>query len=348
MKILVVDDSLVYQSKIKAALSGQTWIQVVGTATNGQTALDLLDRYDVDLMTLDMEMPVLNGIETLKKLAHHKKRPKVIVFSSSTQKGSEKTMEALAQGANDFVPKPSVEAGGRSPEELIREHLLPKIRQFLPGSGKATAATAEITKKIETYPVKHIDTFVPSIVVMASSTGGPAAHDTLFRELKGELRCPILITQHMPPVFTAAFAKRINGYGGIPCAEAVHNEPLENKIYVAPGDYHMSLKKVNGRLHIHLDQSSLINSVRPAADPLFETAASFFGPKCMGFVLTGMGEDGLAGARSVKKNGGGIMIQDKNSCVVFGMPGAIWAAKIQDSMGPLEEIRKQLSRMVFK
>jgi len=341
VKVLIVDDSLAYQSKIKAALSSVPWLQVVATAHNGQEALQILDKQAIDLITLDMEMPILSGIDTLKKIRERQTRPKVIVFSSSTRQGSEKTLEALSLGANDFVAKPVMTGATKTPEQIIRDDLLPKIQQFLPISQRSQA-------RRDTFPAKHIETFIPSIIVLASSTGGPAAHDIIFRDLRGELRCPILIAQHMPPIFTETFAKRLSSYNNLPCFEAKDGEILKNQIYVAPGDFHMMLRKEVGITKIQLNKNATRNSVRPAADFLFESAAELYGPKCMGFVLTGMGEDARDGARAIKQHSGGIMIQNQESCVVFGMPGAVCSAGFFDSIGSLEDIKRQLYRMVLK
>lgn len=370
MKVLIVDDSVVYRSKIKAALSGADGIEVVGSASNGKIALELLEQKDVDLMTLDMEMPVMNGLETLKALRERGSKVKVIVFSSSTRSGSEATLDALSAGAKDFVAKPTGSGDFTdSAEELIRKDLLPKLRQFMNTSpstlrSMSTQAPIDVRPPVQLaptsahgsqtvvprspYPKKELTSFMPSIVVIASSTGGPSAHDAIFKGLSGKLRCPILIAQHMPPVFTTSFAKRIGSHGGLPSKEAKHLETLANEIYVAPGDYHMSLDMVAGQIKTRLDQGPQRNSVRPAADFLFESAAKLFGPKVMGLVLTGMGEDGLAGAIAVKTAGGGMMIQNQESCVVFGMPGAVFNAGAFDTQGDLTSIQKLLSRMVFE
>lgn len=364
MKVLIVDDSVVYRSQIKAALAGQSGIEVVGAASNGKIALEMLEQKEVDVMTLDMEMPVMNGLETLRALRARGSKVKVIVFSSSTRSGSEATLDALGAGAKDFVAKPDGSATiGGGAEELIRKDLLPKLRQFLnaPSAGRlAPKVDAPVSPVVAapifggtpagpvSYPKKDLATFIPSVIVIASSTGGPAAHDAIFKGLSGKLRCPILIAQHMPPVFTTSFAKRLGAHANIPSKEAKHGEVLANEIYVAPGDYHLSLALVNGKITTLLDQGPQRNSVRPAADFLFETAAQIFGSKVMGIVLTGMGEDGLAGSKAVKSASGGILIQNQESCVVFGMPGAVHAAGAFDAQGDLEAIQKILARMAFE
>ncbi len=355
MRVLIVDDSVVYRSQIRAALEGEPLIEVVGVASNGKIALEMLEQKSVDVVTLDMEMPVLNGLETLKEIRAKNHNVKVIVFSSLTVRGSEAALDALTHGAQDFVTKPTGAEGSMSDAAAgIKRSLVPKILQFLVNKESVAAPSrpAPVKDPIHQLPQqflrKELATFHPSAVVIASSTGGPSAHEELFSALHGELRCPIFIAQHMPPVFTATFAKRIQQISGIPCAEGIQGEVVQNKIYVAPGDYHMTLGQVNGAITIQLDKKPQRNSVRPAADFLFESAAALYRGKCMSVVLTGMGEDGLDGARAVKAQGGGVMIQSEASCVVFGMPGAVWRAGLQDGVGALPEIHVALARMVLK
>lgn len=353
MRILIVDDSAVYRSKIRAALTGTAWIEIVGSASNGKTALEMLSQKPVDLVTLDMEMPTLDGLQTLRALRQKDKATKVIVFSSSTLRGSEATLEALASGADDFVTKPMVNDGS-SPEEAIRRDLLPKIAQFRaqvrgePPSAPKPCLPSAPPRQQPACGTKSLGAFKPAAIVIASSTGGPTAHEAIFKGLGKKLRCPIFIAQHMPPVFTTSFAGRIASFSGLPCKEAIDGEVVTNSIYVAPGDFHLLVKRQQGRLVTLLSKLPQRNSVRPAADFLFESAAETYGEGCMGFVLTGMGEDGLAGAKAVKSAGGGIMIQDEKSCVVFGMPGAVFAAKSHDGIGNLEEIRRMLERMALE
>jgi two-component system chemotaxis response regulator CheB len=267
-------------------------------------------------------------------------------------RGSEATLDALASGADDFVAKPAWPGGASSPEDAIGRELLPKIRQFFREDSLASAPAVE---RMVPAPAarskllgKDLETFRPAALVIASSTGGPAAHDTIFRGMSGKLGRPIFIAQHMPPVFTTSFAKRIADISGLPCKEAVSGETVQNEIYVAPGDYHLTLAREGDRVVTRLDKESPRNSVRPAADSLFESASAIYGSRCMGFVLTGMGEDGLAGARQIKANGGGIMIQSEQSCVVFGMPGAVCAAGLYDAVGSLERVRTLIARMVLQ
>jgi two-component system chemotaxis response regulator CheB len=351
MKVLIVDDSVVMRSQIKSSLDGVDFIEVVGTANNGKIALQRLEQITVEAVILDMEMPELNGIETIKAIRKAKHPVRILVFSALTTSGSMATLDALSAGADDFIAKPS--GPGMSLEnavEKIREQIVPKLNQFLTIKDKLALRNKEAspgsTLEIPAFNKKDLSTFIPSVVVIGSSTGGPPALEKVLADLPKILRVPILIAQHMPPVFTASFAKRLSQITGIECEEGKDGEVLKNnKIYIAPGDYHMSLVKISNQIQIKLDKMPHRNSVRPAVDPLFETAANLYGAKTLAIVLTGMGEDGLVGAKAVKSESGGVAIQNKESCVVFGMPGAIHAAKLQDGEGDLTFINNLVKRV---
>ncbi|MDH4467655.1 MAG: chemotaxis-specific protein-glutamate methyltransferase CheB [Bacteriovoracaceae bacterium] len=351
MKVLIVDDSVVMRSQIKSSLDGVDFIEVVGAANNGKIALQRLEQITVEAVILDMEMPELNGIETIKAIRKAKYPVRILVFSALTTSGSMATLDALSAGADDFIAKPS--GPGMSLEnavEKIREQIVPKLNQFLNEKEKLSlkqkVESPEGSFSEQTFAKKDLSNFIPSLIVIGSSTGGPPAIEKVLSDLPKTLRVPILIAQHMPPVFTASFAKRLGQITGIECEEGRDGEILNNnKIYIAPGDFHMSLVKVSNQVQIKLDKTPHRNSVRPAVDPLFETAANLYGPKTLAIVLTGMGEDGLVGARAIKSENGAVAIQNKESCVVFGMPGAINAAQLQDAEGDLTFINHLVKRV---
>lgn len=352
MRVLIVDDSVVFRSQIKAALEGAALIEVVGVANNGKIAIQKLGQLSVDLVTLDMEMPEMGGLETIREIKKLKYPVRIIVFSSHTTRGSEMAIEALALGADDFLPKPVLSEGAQLSDinSRIRAELLPKINQFIVDPSKSKSVVGGlpgISARVETgFQKKDISTFLPHALVVGSSTGGPPALEKVLGGLKPPLKIPIFIVQHMPPVFTASLAKRIQDITGIPSEEAKNEEEVKaNHIYVAPGNYHMSLKKTDS-VRIVLDQAPQRNSVRPAVDVLFESAAKIYGTKCMAVVLTGMGEDGMLGCRAIKQSGGGVMIQDKESCVVFGMPGAVFQAGCYDEILNPQSIFSHIKRMV--
>ncbi len=354
MKILIVDDSVVFRSTIKLALSGIPDIEVTGTASNGKFALAKLETNPVDLIILDYEMPEMNGLETLRELRKKDQQTRVIVFSSQTMSGAEKALEALRNGADDVLPK-TVNSGSSSESitEQIRADLLPKVLQFLakgtfqPKPTRIEPLLSSLPGSVqkEKFSQNSLVYFKPEIILIGSSTGGPNALEVIFKELRMPVRCPILIVQHMPPVFTQCLAERLQEITKISAGEAKQMEVLRpGQIYMAPGDYHMTLFRDQGQIKLRLDQGPQRNSVRPAVDPLFETASEIYGNKCMGFILTGMGEDGVVGATAVKRCGGGIMIQNEASCVVYGMPGSVFEAGAYDAIGDLQQIGAALKR----
>jgi two-component system, chemotaxis family, protein-glutamate methylesterase/glutaminase len=261
--------------------------------------------------------------------------------------GADVTLEALSAGAQDFATKPFGDSlTFENAALMIRNVLLPKIQQFIVPQAAPIIRMENVPagRSFSRYPVEKS---LPSVVVIGSSTGGPAALEEVLRGLLGKrLRCPVLITQHMPPVFTASLAQRFEKLTGIPCSEGKHHDQLENKIYVAPGDFHMSLGRINGEIRLILDQGPQRNYVRPAVDPLFETAAEIYKNRCVGIVLTGMGVDGALGAIAIKEKGGGMVIQNRESCIVYGMPLAVYEQGAYDQIADLHQIRELLLGMV--
>lgn len=342
IKVLIVDDSVLFRSQIQIALKGIPEIEVVGSAANGSVALEKMKNQAIDICTLDIEMPVMDGIETLKQMKALGIKTKAIMFSSITVASAEKTLEAMQIGAFDFISKPPVSDSNLSPSEKIKEVLLPKIHSIFDAPKKEISQEVMPPVKKESHKVIW-ELFYPEVLVIASSTGGPNALVDFFSHLKDPLPFPILITQHMPPIFTASLAERLGAHSGKVSKEAVHGEVLQpNQIYVAPGNFHMSLKGDKKKPTIHLDQREMRNYVRPCADYLFETAASIYGKNTLGIVFTGMGRDGCEGAQAIKENKGKILIQDEKSSVVFGMPGAIFDLGLQDFEGDPIEIATKL------
>jgi len=350
MKVLIVDDSVVFRSQIKAALSGSPLIEVVGVASDGKIAIEKMKAEPVDLITLDLEMPRMNGLETIREMKKLKLPTRVIVFASRTKTGTEMALDALKEGADDFIAKPANVQSIEDAQQKISQDLVPKILQFA-NSDSTTAhipnASAGVLPANLSFKKIHIESIIPRVILIGCSTGGPTALETLFAGLKGPLPCPILIVQHMPPGFTTTLARRIEAISKIPCEEAKQWAKLsENKIYIAPGDYHMRLHQKADDIFLKLDQGPQRHNVRPAVDNLFESATPIYGDKVVAFVLTGMGEDGLQGVREIKRAGGGVMIQDKASCVVFGMPGAIFNDGCFDKIGNLQEIQTAMAKLL--
>ncbi len=363
MRVMVVDDSVVFRSQLKNCLDGEQGISVVSSAANGKIALDRLEREPCDLIILDLEMPEMNGLEFLEEFRRRNMPQKVIIFAAPTKEGAGQVMACLNAGASDFIAKPASAISLQDALDGIKRDLLPKIQQFKKRHHSATeksigalstpvnAGLGEKSSDLaSTYKSILLETFKPQVVVIGSSTGGPMALEKLFAALNGKTPLvPILIAQHMPPYFTEALAKRIESVSGIPSAEGKAGEPiLPGRVYMAPGDYHMTIQRLpqGSKPVIKLDQSAKRNSVRPAVDYLFESAAREYASSCAGFVLTGMGEDGKDGSIAIKRSQGGIMIQDKETSVVWGMPGSVHAVGAFDKEGNIEECSRILLHMV--
>jgi two-component system, chemotaxis family, protein-glutamate methylesterase/glutaminase len=338
IKVLIVDDSVLFRSQIQLALKDVDDIEIVGYAINGKMALEKVSSQDVDLMILDLEMPVMDGMTTVKNLRLLQKSPKVILFSSMNRSSAEKTIELMKLGALDFVAKPVPDDSNRPPHEKIRTCLLPKILSLFPSQVLVASKFCGKTNF-------NWRDFKPEILVIASSTGGPSALNDFFELMNTPVSFPILVTQHMPPVFTTSLAQHLGNISGKKSSEAIHGEILQpNQIYVAPGNYHMSITGTRTQQMIQLDQGPARNFVRPCADFLFESSAHIFKTNTLGIVLTGMGRDGADGAVAIKGLGGAVMIQDQASSVVFGMPGAVYESGQFDYMGtPQDLARKVLS-----
>lgn len=350
IRVLVVDDSVVFRTQIKAALEQSPEIEVVGTANNGKIAMQKLEQLSVDLITLDMEMPEMDGPETIREIKRNKFPVRILIFSAHTQRGSEAALQALTLGADDFLPKiDSAPSFGGSPADAIAKELIPKVLQFKDSIRPQVVSRdvpAESRHSIQQKERLNLKNFMPSAVVIGCSTGGPAALESILKSIKGPLRIPIFIAQHMPPVFTASLGRRLSMITGIECAEGQDQEVVKaNRIYIAPGDFHMCVVKQGDKVKITLNKNPQRNSVRPAVDYLFETAAMVYGSSLMSIILTGMGEDGLQGCKAIKQMKGGVAIQNKESCIVFGMPGAIFQNDLQDEILNLEELSELLNKM---
>lgn len=360
MKILIVDDSVVFRSQIKSALEGFDDIEVVNSAANGKIAMERLEQNLIDVVILDLEMPVMDGMAMLDEMRKKNFQQKVIVFAASTGEGIDLTLSALKAGATDFILKSSSNGSLEQALEGIQKELVPKILQFKnkitpnklsafnPRKEIITIHEADIPKKILNN--KKIDDFKPKSIGIGASTGGPNALEKIFTQLKGvSFSIPIFLAQHMPPKFTEALAKRIQVISDHPTHEAKNGEiALPGHIYIAPGDFHMTVEQSTSenKTIIRLDQGPKRNSVRPAVDNLFESLANVYGNRCAVFVLTGMGEDGLQGSKAIKSVSGGVIIQDAESSIVWGMPGSIFEANAYDVIGNLEECAKYLIQMI--
>ena len=350
-KVLIVDDSVVFRTAISQALENVNGLEIFKAVSNGKIAIDFLkSNSDIDLITLDMEMPVLDGLETIKEIRKFNKDVKIIVFSSQTVSGAEKTIDALSSGANDFVSKTESEGTIERSIELIRETLIPKIEAIV--SNHISREVAE--KKLEVFQesgagVIELDQALekvlikPKLIVVGCSTGGPDALTQVFSSIKGKISIPILIVQHMPPVFTAKLASMLDKLSQVNVKEAKVGDRLSPGVcYLAPGDYHMFLKK---DLTLGLNQEEKVCYVRPAVDVLFNSVAENFKDQVLSIVLTGMGEDGANGCTTLSKNGAYQFIQDEESSIVWGMPGAVNSRGIGATVVHLSSIGELISEI---
>jgi two-component system, chemotaxis family, protein-glutamate methylesterase/glutaminase len=350
IRVLVVDDSAVFRQSVSSVLSADPEIYVVGTAPNGKIALTKVDQLNPDIVTLDIEMPEMDGLETLKILKQKHPRIGAIMFSIHTERGATQTIDALSLGAFDFVTKPSGTGSYSASMNRIKEELIPIIKEcrkkidsnryvsrstvapVLIKSPFPPAATA-VQRKTYVAPVVAKIKVKHEVVSIGVSTGGPNALAEIIPRLPGHTGVPYFIVQHMPPIFTKQLAERLNSKSQLTVVEATDNEDIKpNIVYIAPGNFHMEVKERNGIKCIGLNQGPLENSCRPAVDVLFRSVARLYGRKALGVILTGMGKDGFLGSEMMKQNGSYIIAQDQESCVVYGMPKFVIESGISDEV----------------
>jgi len=345
IRVMVVDDAVVVRRIVTDVLSADPDIEVVGTAPNGRLALGKLAQLAPDLITLDIEMPEMDGLETLVELRKSHPRLPVIMFSTLTERGASATLEALARGASDYVTKPANVGSVTLAKERIRDELIPRIRAL---SGRVAmlprpAVRAAPKPASATAPSRPALPLRVDVLVIGVSTGGPNALAELIPGLPEDFPLPIAIVQHMPPVFTRFLADRLSATSKLRVREGEEGGVLEpGVVWVAPGNYHMILRRDADRVRVSLNQASPENSCRPAVDPLFRSAVDLYGNRTLGLILTGMGQDGLIGSGAIRRAGGQVLAQDEASSVVWGMPGAVVGAGLADQVLPLDRIVVEL------
>ena len=347
IRIVVVDDSSVFRSLVTSVLNSCPGIEVVGSAANGKLGLETLREVQADVAIIDLEMPEMDGIALLEAMTSARLNTKAILFASATKHSATSTLRALNRGAVDFVVKPDgASSQTNSVGTKIKELLLPKILEIGANHPRVSATSPTHEPKIVRpyFPAVRWDSFLPRALVVGSSTGGPAALEKILAGI-GELRLPVFIVQHMPPLFTTALAERLSSISGLTVCEAVHQEVVKpGKVYLAPGDFHLTLKRTEHQVCVNLDKEPPRHFVRPAVDNLFETAVRTYGAGILGFVLTGMGADGRDGAVAIKQAGGAVVIQEEKSCIVYGMPGAVEQSGAWDEIASLERVRTLILR----
>jgi two-component system chemotaxis response regulator CheB len=332
IRVLVVDDAVVVRKLLTTVIDEDPELEVVGIAANGAIALGKIEQLKPDIVTLDVEMPEMDGISTLRAIRQRDRALPVIMFSTLTERGATATLEALALGASDYVTKPANVGSVTAAMDAVRRELIPKIKAFCrrnvppPPPLRVKVVPAPATGRCE-------------LVAIGSSTGGPNALSTVLGQLPAGFDKPIVIAQHMPAVFTRYLAQRLDGCSRIRVREAEHGDLLEPGLaLVAPGDHHMSLRRTSAGVSVVLDQSAPVNFCRPSVDVLFRSAADVYGGDVLAVVLTGMGHDGRDGCAALKQRGATVIVQDQASSVVWGMPGAVHQSGLADAALPLDDV----------
>ena len=355
IRVLVVDDAVVIRRLVTSILSEDPALEVVGTAANGRIALAKIPQVNPDVVTLDVEMPEMNGLEALAEIRKTYPSLPVIMFSTLTERGASATLEALALGATDYVTKPANVGSVTVARQRLRDELIPKIKLFCARAAGIEVAPP-VVKPARAKPRPRPDAAVGEpgssqvdIVAIGVSTGGPSALARLMPEFPADFPVPIVIVQHMPPIFTKLLADRLNNQSGVRVGEGVASEQLEAACaWVAPGDYHMVVARDGTAVRLRLHQAPPENSCRPAVDVLFRSVAKLYQARTLAVVLTGMGQDGVRGCEEIREAGGQVLVQDEDSSVVWGMPGFVDNAGLADRVLPLEQLGPEIVRRVWR
>lgn len=344
IKVLVVDDSALMRKIISDMINEEPDMEVVYTSRNGEDLLAKLPQIKPDIITLDVEMPKMDGISALKELKKLNVNIPVIVLSSISQRGPELTMECLAAGAFDFLPKPSGAISldiNKVKADLIQKIRLANDKKISIQQNKAGSRFIMPQKtEVETRSVKRIGSDKVEAVVIGASTGGPKALYAVITAMPERLGVPVFVVQHMPVGFTKAFAERLNLNSKIKVVEAADGMVVEkDTVYIAQGGFHM---EVGQDARIHLNSEPTLWGVRPAADKLFISAAKVYGSRIISVVLTGMGKDGAQGTVEIKKSGGITIAEDKSTCTIYGMPKAAYETGMVDIVLPIDSITSEI------
>ena len=344
-RVLIVDDAVVMRRLVSSVLEEDAELEVAGVAANGRLALAKIPQCNPDVVTLDIEMPEMDGLQTVSEIRKLYPKLPIIMFSTLTTRGASQTLEALARGANDYVAKPANVGNVSDGIESLRNELIPKL--------KACCRTTLAKPQFENQP-KQVRPPLPvgdrpvkpvrnanhgAVLAIGTSTGGPNALNVVVPALPADIGVPVVIVQHMPPIFTAMLAERLTGCSRIPVHEATQGQKIEaGHAYIAPGGKHLEVVQSKGGITAHLHEGPPENSCRPAVDVLFRSVAQVYGAGALGVVLTGMGQDGMRGSESLREAGGRVIVQDQASSVVWGMPGSVANAGMADEIVSLEKM----------
>lgn len=363
IRVMVVDDALVIRGLLTRILEENPGITVVASVGDGERAISALDRNEIDVVVLDIEMPRMDGLTALPKIIEKRPGIQVLMASTLTLRNAEISMKAMELGAADYVPKPSSTGEIRSAEDFRRE-IVDKVlslgktaRRRMRRSGATPVSVAArpgatrqsfAPKQAAEIQLRPLKANRPDIIAIGSSTGGPQALTKLLSALDPQIRQPILITQHMPPAFTTILAEHVGRASGRPCAEGKDGEAIaEGRIYVAPGNHHMVVEQQGTSRRIRLNEDPPENFCRPAVDPMLRSISATYGARVLVAILTGMGSDGAKGSEVVVNAGGQVIAQDEASSVVWGMPGAVATRGLCSAVQPLEELAKTINRLAM-
>jgi two-component system chemotaxis response regulator CheB len=357
-RVMVVDDSAVIRGLLTRSLEKDPGIKVTASVGNGETAIKALDRHDIEVIILDIEMPVMDGLTALPKLLAARPGIQVIMASTLTRKNAEVSLRALQMGAADYLPKPSSNSELTGVCEFQRE-LIEKVKALAKAARPArpTATLRDVGPAAPARPVPPARPIVlrkpsaalPRIIAIGSSTGGPQALLEVLRDMAASVRLPILITQHMPPTFTTLLAEHIARATGVPCAEGKDGEAVTaGRIYLAPGGYHMVVERAGSGSVIRLNQEPPVNYCRPSVDPMLFSMVPIYGASLLTIILTGMGSDGYKGTTEVVRAGGTVIAQDEATSVVWGMPGAVATNGLCSAVLPIQEIGSSVRKLVMR
>lgn len=360
IRVMLVDDAVVVRGLFARWVEAEPDLEVVATLRTGRDAVNQLERVDPDVVVLDVDMPELDGIAALPLLLEKKRDLVVIMASTLTRRNAEISLRALSLGAADYIPKPGSNREV-SASTAFRRDLIEKIRQLglrakrlrhgikarVSRPAKSAPSIVPATEEITPLRLRQMPLTPPRVLVIGASTGGPQALNRLVVQIDAVIqRAPVLITQHMPPTFTAVLAEHLARVSKFPVREASDGEEVNaGVIYLAPGGKHMKVERRDDTAVISIDDGPMVNFCKPAVDPLFASAAQVWGSKVLALVLTGMGSDGLAGAKEIVAAGGHVIAQDEETSVVWGMPGQVTNAGLCSAVLPLPEIGGRITRL---
>jgi two-component system chemotaxis response regulator CheB len=338
IRVLVVDDAVVMRRMITEALSQDPEIEVVGVAANGKIALAKIPQVNPDLITMDVEMPEMDGVTAVRELRKTYPRMPVIMFSTLTLRGAETTLEAMSAGASDYVAKPSNVGNVVEGIQRLREELIPKIRAHIrepeqPGATRLSKLRAASPSSAGPFEA----------IAIGSSTGGPNALAELFATLPADLGVPVFLVQHMPPLFTQMLAERLGKKSAWSFCEAQGEELVEpGHVYIAPGGKHLEVVRAGTRVRTRVHLGPEENSCRPAVDVLFQSVSNVYAGRTLALVLTGMGQDGLRGCRHLSEKAAEIIVQDESSSIVWGMPGSVAQAGLANKVVSIDRMAREI------